>query len=91
MADLQLNSDFNDFDDFGQISSTKDDMFKKKDVEVLNPLLVKDTGSSKTSMSQCPYCQRVFNVNTTKEHMLKCQRIKNKPKPPPCKDDIEVN
>lgn len=50
--------------------------------------MVKQTGSLKTSTVQCPFCQRVFNCNTAKQHIPKCEKTKNRPKPPTQKDDV---
>lgn len=52
------------------------------------PKVVKETGSLKTSTVQCPFCQRVFNVNVAKQHIPKCEKTRNRPRPPPQKIDI---
>ena len=56
----------------------------KKKVKIIN-----QTGSNKTSTQQCPHCLRIFNLLTAKDHIPICEKTKNRPKPPPQKEDME--
>lgn len=54
----------------------------------VKPKIIKDTGSLKTTTVECPFCSRVFNAAAAERHIPVCQRTKNRPKPPPVKEDV---
>ena len=62
-------------------------MLTTQDDEI-KPKIINDTGSLKTTTMQCPYCERIFNALTAKAHIPICQKTKNRPKPPPVKEEI---
>ena len=39
-------------------------------------------------MVRCPHCGRMFNEEAAKRHIPKCQKTKNRPKPPPSRNEV---
>jgi len=39
-------------------------------------------------MVQCPYCLRKFTEEASKRHIPKCMKTKNRPRPPPSRNEV---
>ena len=44
--------------------------------------------SRKVQTKQCPHCTRFFNIVTASRHIPQCEKTKNRPKPPPTREQL---
>lgn len=65
---------------------SKDSLENQKKIQELSDTI---PSQNNMNMKECPYCFRKFNQKVAERHIPQCANTKNRPKPPPTKDQVK--
>ena len=64
---------------------SRDSLENKKKIQELSDSI---PAQNNANMKECPHCSRKFNQKVADRHIPQCAKTKNRPKPPPTKDQV---